>query len=190
MTNDTRLLYCHLMSHYHLGTKLGRPAAAFARGLAQMVPLPLLRLFNALEFNELIGGCSLEGGKSGGIDIEDMKRHAKYTGGYSESSSTVGLFWKVVSGFNNSEVSALLKFVTSCSRAPLGGFRHLNPPFTIHKVECTASVFAVVGGKDVERLPSASTCYNMLKLPNYKRAGTMQKKLLYAINAGAGFELS
>ncbi len=32
------------------------------------------------------------------------------------------------------EQRSLLKFVTSCSRAPLGGFQHLNPPLTIHKV--------------------------------------------------------
>ncbi|KAL8045714.1 hypothetical protein ABFX02_08G132500 [Erythranthe guttata] len=33
-------------------------------------------------------------------------------------------------------------------------------------------------------LPSASTCYNTLKLPTYNRAGTLRAKLLYAINAG------
>lgn len=31
------------------------------------------------------------------------------------------------------EQRALLKFVTSVSRAPLGGFKHLTPPLTIHK---------------------------------------------------------
>ena len=56
------------------------------------------------------------------------------------------------------EQRSLLKFVTSCSRAPLGGFSHLNPPLTIHKVDCGASLLAAVGGKDVDRLPSASTC--------------------------------
>jgi len=35
------------------------------------------------------------------------------------------------------------------------------------QVECEASMFAILpGAKDVDRLPSASTCYNMLKLPN------------------------
>lgn len=37
---------------------------------------------------------------------------------------------------------------------------------------------------------AASTCYNMLKLPNYRRAATMRDKLRYAISSGAGFELS
>lgn len=40
----------------------------------------------------------------------------------------------------------------------------------------------------VSALPCCS--YNMLKLPNYKRAATLKQKLLYAIGAGAGFELS
>jgi hypothetical protein len=42
----------------------------------------------------------------------------------------------------------------------------------------------------VDRLPSSSTCYSTLKLPNYRRAGTLRDKLLYAIRANAGFELS
>jgi hypothetical protein len=57
-------------------------------------------------------------------------------------------------------------------------------------VVCEASVFAIIGGKDVDRLPTASTCYNMLKLPTYKRASTVRAKLKYAISSGAGFELS
>ena len=43
-----------------------------------------------------------------------------------------------------------------------------RPSPSPHQVECEASLLASLGGKDVERLPSASTCYNMLKLPNYR----------------------
>ena len=98
---------------------------------------------------------------------------------------------------------------------------------------CAASPLAALGGRDVERLPTASTCYSTLKvcerynlapggpacfclrlargaatqradvrhcwserprlllqLPNYRRAGTLKKKLMQAIHAAAGFELS
>ena len=55
---------------------------------------------------------------------------------------------------------------------------------------CEASPFAMLGGKDVDRLATASTCFNTLKLPNYRRLPTMRSKLLYAISSGAGFELS
>lgn len=41
---------------------------------------------------------------------------------------------QVVKGFKSAERCMLLKFVTSCSRAPLLGFKHLQPAFTIHKV--------------------------------------------------------
>lgn len=58
------------------------------------------------------------------------------------------------------------------------------------QVACEKSAFASIGGKDVERLPSASTCFNTLKLPNYKRSSTMREKLLHAIHSGSGFELS
>lgn len=41
---------------------------------------------------------------------------------------------QVVSELGPSERELLLKFVTSSSRAPLGGFKYMQPPFTIHKV--------------------------------------------------------
>ena len=58
------------------------------------------------------------------------------------------------------------------------------------QVACDASPLALLGGADVDRLPTASTCYNMLKLPNYRRGATLKKKLLYAITSNAGFDLS
>ena len=47
---------------------------------------------------------------------------------------------------------------------PRRSFRHLQPPLTIHKVDCGAGLLAAVGGRDVDRLPTASTCSNTLKL--------------------------
>lgn len=43
-------------------------------------------------------------------------------------------FLQVIQSFKPRERCMLLKFVTSCSRAPLLGFKYLQPPFTIHKV--------------------------------------------------------
>ncbi len=41
-----------------------------------------------------------------------------------------------------------------------------------------------------ERLPSASTCINLLKLPPYRSATAIRDKLLYAVKNVAGFDLS
>ena len=41
-----------------------------------------------------------------------------------------------------------------------------------------------------QRLPTASTCFNLLKLPFYSSKAVLRDKLVQAIGAGAGFELS
>ena len=89
-----------------------------------------------------------------------------------------------------------LKFVTSCSKPPLLGFAHLQPTFTIQCVAADGSdvpsvlAFFGMGRKETDRLPTASTCFNYLKLPNYKSRRVLREKLLYAIRSASGFELS
>ncbi|CAL9190587.1 E3 ubiquitin-protein ligase UPL7 [Musa acuminata AAA Group] len=184
VTNENKLHYVHAMADYKLNRQILPFANAFYRGLIDLISPSWLSLFNANEFNQLL---------SGGIndfDVDDLRSNTKYSGGYSETSRTVKLFWEVVKGFKAIERCMLLKFVTSCSRAPLLGFKHLQPAFTIHKVACDLPLWATLGGQDVDRLPSASTCYNTLKLPTYKRSSTLRNKLLYAISSNTGFELS
>lgn len=184
VTNENRLQYVHAMADYKLNRQIQPLINAFRRGLSDLISPSWLSLFNAREFNQLLSGGEHD------FDVDDLRNNTRYTGGYSESSRTIKLFWEVVKGLEPGERCALLKFVTSCSRAPLLGFKHLQPTFTIHKVACDTPLWAMIGGQDVERLPSTSTCYNTLKLPTYKRLSTLRSKLLYAIRANAGFELS
>jgi ubiquitin-protein ligase E3 C len=58
-------------------------------------------------------------------------------------------------------------------------FQELYPPFCIQN-----------SGSEADRLPTASTCMNLLKLPEFKTEDVLKTKLLYAIESGAGFELS
>ena len=67
-----------------------QPAGASTLRRMQVVPSAWLRLFNPKEVNEL-----LSGGEGGGVDAQDMQRHATYSGGYSADSQTIRLFWKV-----------------------------------------------------------------------------------------------
>ncbi|KAJ6853573.1 E3 ubiquitin-protein ligase UPL7 [Iris pallida] len=184
VTNENKLQYVHAMADYKLNRQLLPLANAFYRGLTDLISPSWLSLFNANEFNQLLSGGTHD------FDVDDLRSNTRYTGGYSEGSRTVKLFWEVIRGFKPTERCMLLKFVTSCSRAPLLGFQHLQPSFTIHKVACDLPLWATFGGQDVDRLPSASTCYNTLKLPTYKRPSTLRNKLLYAISSNTGFELS
>eukprot|EP00913_Durusdinium_trenchii_P011739 g11025.t1 len=76
------------------------------------------------------------------------------------------------------DLGRFLMFVTSCSRAPLLGFKNLNPKFCVHRVP------------DGERLPTSATCANLLKLPDYTSYQSLKTKVLQAIRAEAGFDLS
>ncbi|KAJ8532779.1 hypothetical protein K7X08_015668 [Anisodus acutangulus] len=184
VTKENMLHYVHAMADFKLNRQILPFSNAFYRGLTDLISPSWLKLFNASEFNQLLSGGNHD------IDIDDLRKNTRYTGGYTEGSRTVKLFWEVFANFEPKERCLLLKFVTSCSRAPLLGFKYLQPTFTIHKVSCDLPLLVTFGGQDVDRLPSASTCYNTLKLPTYKRQNTLRVKLLYAINSNAGFELS
>ena len=184
VTSANKLLYIHLLADYHLNRRIATPMNAFIRGLRTIINPRWIGLFNAKELSLL-----LSGGESA-IDVDDWERHTRYSGGYTARSTAVRNFWRIVRTFSPDLRQDVLKFVTSSPRPPLQGFKHLNPPFVIHKVPCEASVFAMFGGADVGRLPSASTCFNMLKLPNYRRRSTLEKCLEYAARSRAGFELS
>ena len=57
--------------------------------------------------------------------------------------------------------------------------QELNPKFCIHSA-----------GDDPSRLPTSSTCMNLLKLPCFDDFETLKTKLIYAIESESGFELS
>ncbi|KAJ0321142.1 hypothetical protein Brms1b_002809 [Colletotrichum noveboracense] len=178
VTNDNRLLYISYVARHRLVAQPAQQTAAFLRGLRSIIAPSWLSMFNQNEIQRLVGGDSSE------IDIDDLRQNTIYSGLYEVGDDglehpTVQLFWKVMAGFSDKERRDVLKYVTSTPRAPLLGFAQLSPRFSIRD-----------GGEDQERLPSTSTCVNLLKLPRYKDEETLRKKLLYAVSSGAGFDLS
>nr|XP_045243988.1 ubiquitin-protein ligase E3C isoform X5 [Macaca fascicularis] len=173
VTSANRIAYIHLVADYRLNRQIRQHCLAFRQGLANVVSLEWLRMFDQQEIQVLISGAQVP------ISLEDLKSFTNYSGGYSADHPVIKVFWRVVEGFTDEEKRKLLKFVTSCSRPPLLGFKELYPAFCIHN-----------GGSDLERLPTASTCMNLLKLPEFYDETLLRSKLLYAIECAAGFELS
>ncbi|XP_015688009.1 ubiquitin-protein ligase E3C [Protobothrops mucrosquamatus] len=173
VTSANRIAYIHLVADYRLNKQIRQHCLAFRQGLANVVNLEWLRMFDQQEIQVLISGAQVP------ISLEDLKTFTNYSGGYSADHPVIKIFWIVVESFTDDEKRKLLKFVTSCSRPPLLGFKELYPAFCIHN-----------GGSDLERLPTASTCMNLLKLPEFCDEHLMRNKLLYAIECAAGFELS
>jgi ubiquitin-protein ligase E3 C len=178
VTNENRPLYVSYVARHRLQLQPYQQTQAFLRGLGEIIKPSWLSMFNQSELQTLIGGDSSE------IDVEDLRVNTAYGGIYQIGDDgiehhTIRLFWKVMKELDDSDRRKVLKYVTSTPRAPLLGFSQLNPRFSIRDA-----------GSDEERLPSTSTCVNLLKLPKYSTAATLRSKLLYAVNSGAGFDLS
>ncbi|RHZ57890.1 hypothetical protein Glove_382g38 [Diversispora epigaea] len=166
-----RLQYIYLVTNYRLNIQIEKQCKAFFRGLSDLINSKWLKMFNQQELQILVGGAYIP------IDFEDLRQNTVYSD-YKDDDPVIQSFWKVVSEFSEEEKRNLIKFVTSCSRPPLFGFKELNPKFSIRRA-----------GSGI-RLPSSSTCVNLLKLPAYPDENTLREKLMYAINADVGFDLS
>lgn len=164
VTNANRTLYVYKLAHHHLSGKLAPVMQPFLAGLADVVHLHWLTLFNTAEMRMLLSGSTLHD-----IDVDDWARHSKYEE-CSAGSKQVAWLWECVKEMKPEEKAALLKFTTSCSRPPLQGFTELQPPFTVRLIplmEAPAppsqrgffkSLFS--SRPSLAQLPSAATCFN------------------------------
>ena len=169
---SNKLNYIHQVSNFKLNQSLQIQTKWFLGGLFEIVSASWLSMFDSFELQMLISGGEND------VNIQDWKENVQY-GGFFDDDVTVQYFWEVVEEMNMEERCKLLKFVTSVGRAPLLGFGALSPKFGIRN-----------SGSDVDRLPTASTCVNLLKLPDYKNKELLRGKLMYSISMGSGFDLS
>ncbi|ANZ77611.1 BA75_05101T0 [Komagataella pastoris] len=173
VTTANRLQYVFAVSNFKLYTSLRLQTDYFLQGLFKVIPSQWLEVFNPMELQILVSG------RDRGIDISDLKKNTVFSE-YSENDQTIiDLFDILEHDFSNEERSQFIRFVTSSSKAPLLGFSQLNPKFGVRNI-----------GPFSDRLPSAFTCFNQLKLPNYGNRKVLKEKLLYAISSESGFDLS
>ncbi|XP_013180712.1 PREDICTED: ubiquitin-protein ligase E3B isoform X1 [Papilio xuthus] len=198
VTNENKINYIHMMAHFRMHTQIKDQTNAFIKGFRTIINPEWLSLFSTPELQRLISGDNVP------LDLRDLRRHTLYYGGFHDSHRVVCWLWDVLQrDFTEHERAMFLKFVTSCSKPPVLGFAHLKPPFSIRCVEVgddedtgdtIGSVirgFFTIRKKDpLNRLPTSSTCFNLLKLPNYQKRSTLRDKLRYAVNSNTGFELS
>lgn len=201
VTNDTKISYVHMVARFRMFQQIRDQTRAFISGFYSIIQRDWFDMFSVPEMLKLI--C----GDTGTIDIDDLKQNVRYSGGFHAGHRVIVWLWDILKNeFCESERSLFLKFVTSCSKPPLLGFAYLEPTFSIRCVlwsdedqeaaddsvgSLLKHIFTLSKKKnDIKRLPSAATCFNLLKLPNYESKSTLREKLRYVINSGAGFELS
>lgn len=173
VTNNNRLRYIHAVSQYKLNTVLTPQTRSFLSGMSTLISLDWLSMFNGPELQMLISGGSSR------INISDLKAHTLIYD-FPANDTTISDLWDILENdFTEEERRLFIKFVTSVPKAPLLGFGALVPNFAIRRAS-----------NDQNRLPTASTCVNLLKLPHYTSRAVLKKKLLDSIHAEAGFDLS
>nr|XP_033811565.1 ubiquitin-protein ligase E3B isoform X3 [Geotrypetes seraphini] len=198
VTNENKISYIHLMAHFRMHKQIKNQTAALISGFRSIIKPEWIRMFSAPELQRLISGDNAE------IDLEDLKKHTVYYGGFHGSHRVIIWLWDILANdFSPEERAMFLKFVTSCSRPPLLGFAYLKPPFSIRCVEVSddqdtgdtlgsvlRGFFTIRKKEPGGRLPTSSTCFNLLKLPNYSKKSILREKLRYGISMNTGFELS
>ena len=78
-------------------------------------------MFDRRELSSLISG------EARALNIEDLRAHTQYAGGYSDEHRVIKTFWDVLAGFNREQQAKFLQFVTSCPKPPLLGMRAWGP---------------------------------------------------------------
>ena len=202
VTGDNCIRYVHRMAHHRLTASIQFATQQCLLGLEDVIQMSWLQMFSVSEFARLLHGQT-DGGRGGfsdvsddgdvtaGFDVADLRANVTFVGGYNAKSRTIELLWEVLSEMSAADRGSFLKFCTGSSRPPLFGFAAMNPPFSIRRAEDEQ------GGRgflnyvmDIDRLPSAATCFNLLKLPPYKNKSNIRDKLLAAIRCDSGFQLS
>ena len=104
-----------------------------------------------------------------------MKVAARY-GGFRPDSPMIKWFWDILlNEWDDEQRRNLLVFATGSDRAPVNGLKAMR--FEIHRDD----------SNDATKLPTSSTCYNALKLPEYPNQATLKQKLDLAISDPTGF---
>ena len=135
---------------------------SFVDGLSHLLPVELLPLLSGEELRSLMCG-------NPDVDVNLLKRVVEYEG-FKESDAVIGYFWEALREMSNEDRKRFLQFVWARNRLP-NKESDFEAPFKIQKDS---------GGSD-SSLPSASTCFFSLTLPEYSSKEILRKKLTFAV---------
>ena len=133
----------------------------FADGMSVVAPIEIFAFFDKSQLRNLFCGNS-------DINVELLQKIVEYEG-YNENDETINMFWNVLREMTSDDRKSFLQFVWARSRLPLRE-SDFEAPFKILKKNRS------------EELPSASTCFFSLSLPDYRNEEILRKKLMFAIN--------
>jgi len=169
VTNENKKEFVKLACRQELFSSIEPQMNSFFIGFDRIFPHEMLYIFSESELDQLICGVS-------NIDVDDLQRNTELKPGVS-NPAVLNWFWQFMREASEEEKSKILYFTTGVRKPPMGGFAHLQPKFSLTI-------------KPQYGLPSASTCFSLLKLAPAAGYEEFKKKLLTAVMNTEGFELS
>ena len=126
VTSENKVRFIYLIADYYLNKQSQRQMQSFRSGILSLIKPEWLRMFAAEEMRLLISGSQST------FNRQQLQQFTQYSSGYSKDHELIRWFWEIVhNDLTDDQLGLLLKFVTSCSRAPILGFQHLQPQLCI-----------------------------------------------------------
>ena len=139
---------------------------SFVEGLSNVLPVEILPILSGEELRDMMCG-------NPDVDVDLLRRVVEYEG-YEESDAVIQYFWDTLREFTNDERKSFLQFVWARNRLPMKE-SDFDAPFKIQRDNSN-------NDNGDKALPSASTCFFSLALPEYSSQVQLKEKLLFAIN--------
>ncbi|EKC98230.1 hypothetical protein A1Q2_07484 [Trichosporon asahii var. asahii CBS 8904] len=171
--------YLELVLDKTLGSGIAEQVKELQVGFSMIFPINDLGIFSPEELALLCGNTDEDWSK------ETLEQTIKADHGYNADSRSIRNLIEILSAFDSSERREFLQFMTGSPKLPIGGWRSLNPPFTVVRKPHEPPI------KADSMLPSVMTCAQYLKLPDYSSKEVLATQLWRAIRDGSGsFHLS
>ncbi|KAM9735319.1 putative E3 ubiquitin-protein ligase HERC1 isoform 7-T8 [Menidia menidia] len=161
LTFSNRTDYVERALDYRLH-EMDSQVAAVREGMSTIIPVPLLSLLTAQQLEQLV--CGLPE-----VSVEMLKKLVRYRD-ITESHQLIGWFWQSLEEFTNEERVLFLRFVSGRSRLPSNP-ADITQKFQIIKVD-----------RPINGLPTAQTCFFLLRLPPYTSQAVLAERLRYSIH--------
>ncbi|KAF0700480.1 Aste57867_9009 [Aphanomyces stellatus] len=162
VTFATRIEFADLVEQFRLH-EFDAVVQYIQEGLAKVLPLNLMSLFTALEFESMVCG-------SPEVDVDLLVQGTEYSS-CAATDPHIVWFWNTLRKFSHEERSAFLRFVWGRSRLP----------HTVAEFPQWFKLQSFNKAPADSYLPVAHTCFFALELPAYSSEELLVKKLLYAI---------
>lgn len=167
VTNANRVEFVRDYIYFLTYASVEPQLLAFKKGFMTCLQPKSLHYFTPSFLRNLVEG-------SHHVSMAALRRVVVYDDGYTPTCATIRAFWDVVESYTQEDARRLLEFVTASDRIPVTGYE--NIVFKICKI-----------GGQPESLPSSSTCFGSLYLPDYGDAAILRAKLGLAIKHSKGF---